>query len=250
MGATHHTREGTVSLSRTSDLCDPVALGRAAALLAALVLSACSGQAVPGPTGGGAANVDEHGGDHGPQPQSVRPRPEIPTDWPAGKRIVMHVTPSLDQSYVVACDLPVPALTYIEHGHSVTIAVDRSAITAFRRDAEGRTQLDRLALLDSDLDRLADALRVPTNSVPKNFGDLYRVLRTRGVRIVTSDAALRAAGVTRGQLDPVIQVLPVAEFNRILSDLDALLPYDDIGPVHSIFEHTTGQESGHGGEGH
>ena len=214
-----------------------MATGRAASALlalAALVLYACASQASP------AASPDAHGGDHGPQPEGVRPRPDIPTDWPHGKRIVMHVTPSLDKSYVVACDMPVPALTFIERGHFVTIAVDRAAITAFRRDAEGKTQLDRLALLDEDLDRLADALHVSTGNVPKNFGDLYRVLAAKGVRVVTSDGALRAAGVTRGQLDPVVEVLSVQDFNKILGDLDALLPYDDIGPLHSIFVHTPG----------
>lgn len=214
--------------------------------LAALALSACASQAAPAANGAGAASPDAHGGDHGQQPQGVRPRPEIPTDWPKGKRIVMHVTPSLDQSYVVACDMPVPALTYIERGHFVTIAVDRAAITAFRRDGEGKTQLDRLALLDEDLDRLADALHVPTGNVPKSFGDLYRVLATKGVRVVTSDSVLRVAGVTRSQLDPVVEVLSVAEFNKVLGDLDALLPYDDIGPLHSIFEHAPGRETGHG----
>jgi len=221
--------------------------GRAAGAivaLAALAISACASQGTPAGNVG-AASPDAHGGDHGPQPEGVRPRPDIPTDWPRGKRIVMHVTPSLDQSYVVACDLPVPALTYIERGHFVTIAVDRAAITAFRRDAEGKTQLDRLALLDEDLDRLSDALRVPTGSVPKNFGDLYRVLAAKGVRVVTSDGAMRAAGVTRSQLDPVVEVLSVGDFNKILGDLDALLPYDDIGPLHSIFVHTPGQPSPH-----
>jgi hypothetical protein len=180
-----------------------------------------------------------------PVGEAARPRPEIPTDWPKGKRIVMHVTPSLDKSYVVACDMPVPALTYIERGHFVTIAVDRAAITAFRRDADGKTPLDRLALLDEDLDRLADALHVPTPNVPKTFGDLYRMLAAKGVRIVTGDNVLRAAGVTRAQLDPGVDVLRAEDFSKLLGDLDALLPYDDVTPFESIFNHRPGQESGH-----
>src|SRR5581483_7774664 len=68
----------------------------------------------------------------GPTP---RPRADIPEDWPAGKRIVMQVTPSLNESYTVACDLPVPALTYLSRGQHVTILIDSSAVTAFRRDA-------------------------------------------------------------------------------------------------------------------
>ncbi len=226
--------------------------GRAAGAflaLAALMLSACTSQAVPAASGAGAAKSDAHGGDHGPQPSGVRPRPEIPTDWPKGKRIVMHVTPSLDKSYVVACDLPVPALTYIQWGHLVTIAIDRGAVSAFRRDGSGRTQLDRLDLLADDVDRLSEALALPPASVPRNFGELYHVLVTKGIRLVTSEDALRAAGVTRSQLDPVVEVLRPEDFRKLMSDLDALLPYDDIGPQHSIFEHTPGRE-GSQGSGH
>ncbi len=152
----------------------------------------------------------------------------------------MHVTPSLDQSFVAACDLPIPALTYIQWGHYVTIAVDRDAITAFRRDAAGRTQLDRLELLPEDVERLGEVRALAPGPVPKTFGDLYRLLKTEGVRIVTGEHVLRAAGVSRGQLDPIVEVLRPDEFGRLLSDLDALLPYDDISPQHSIFVHTPG----------
>jgi len=70
--------------------------------------------------------------------------------------------------------------------------------------------------------------------------------RRKGVCIVMGDNVLRAAGVTRGQLDPAVEVLRAEDFNKVLGDLDALLPYDDIGPLHSIFAHTPGQDSGHG----
>src|SRR5207302_7259675 len=124
-----------------------------------------------------------------------RPRPEIPADWPGGKRIVMHVTPSLDRSFVAACDLPVPALTYLRRGHQLTILVDGDAVTAYRRDASNRTPLDKLDLLDADLDELSSWLGVPRSDVPTNFGALYRELARRGIRIVANEDALRAFGI-------------------------------------------------------
>lgn len=209
--------------------------------LAALLVSACAPAASPAASAGAAVvSAGGHGDDHGPQPAGVRPRPDIPGDWPKGKRIVMQVTPSLEKSYVVACDVPIPALTYVAWGHQVTIAIDGNAITAFRRDPTGKSPLDRLELLDSDVEGLAGFLGVPEKSVPKDFGELYRTLgSTRGIRIVTSEGVMRAAGVTRSQLDPAVEILSDKDYQRVLVDLDAFLPYDDVQPQQtSIFEHT------------
>ena len=182
---------------------------------------------------------------------AVRPRPEIPVDWPKGKRIVMHVTPSLQKSYVVACDVPVPALTYLQRGHQVLIAVDSEAVTAFRRDRDGKTPLDRLDLLEEDLDELSHMLGVPRSAVPKNFGELYRALSGKGIRVVASESALRALGVRPDELDPVVKVVGADEYRRIMTNLDALLPYDDTHPFESIFvhrpNHTSGGHPGTGG---
>jgi predicted peroxiredoxin len=148
----------------------------------------------------------------------------------------MHVTPSLKESYVVACDLPVPALTYIQRGHHVVIAVDQQAITAFRRDAAGKTPLDRTEILPEDLDDLPSFLAVGRSDVPKNFGDLYRILVSKGAVLVADEATVRAQGIDSAELDPVLKVISSDEFRKIITDNDTLLPYDEIGmPHHSLF---------------
>lgn len=205
-------------------------------LLCAGFLIACSPPAVQQPQHS-TSPVSLHEVFGGGPIVTMRPRPEIPADWPKGKRIVMHVTPSLQQSYVVACDMPVPALTYLQRGHQVVIAVDSEAVTAFRRDREGKTPLDRLDLLEEDLEELAHMLRVPSSAVPKNFGDLYRVLAGKGIRLVANENALQVLGIRPDELDPAVRVVGSDEFRRIMTDLDALLPYDDTSPLESIFVH-------------
>lgn len=193
------------------------------ALVAVTVLCACAPAASPSGASGAA---------------HAWARPEIPADWPAGKRIVMHVTPSLEQSYVVACDLPVPAWNYLHRGHQVTIALDGEAVTAFRRNASATTPLDRLVILRQDVDDLAALLDVPLPSAPKSYGDLFRFLSSHGVRLVANEDALRARGIKSTELDPSVRTVSGAEFRQIMSDLDALLPFDDIGvPHHSMFQH-------------
>lgn len=204
-------------------------------LLCAGFLIACSPSAVQPPHLTSSVNRQEVAG--GGPIGVIRRRPEIPADWPSGKRIVMHITPSLQQSYVVACDVPVPALTYLQRGHQVIIAVDSEAITAFRRDHEGKTSLDRLDLLEDDLEELAQMLRIPLSAVPKNFGELYRVLSGKGIRLVANKGALRVLGIQPDELDPAVRVVGSDEFRRIMTDLDALLPYDDTSPLESIFAH-------------
>jgi len=163
-------------------------------------------------------------------------RPQIPADWPAGKRIVMHVTPSLKQSYLLACDTPIPAWNYLHRGHRVTIALDADAVTAFRRDGSGRTPLDRLEILREDLDDLSDLLDVPLGTTPRTYGELFRFLSSSGVRIVASADVLRAHGIKPAELDPMVAVLGGAEFNALLQDVDALLPYEEVAvPHHSLF---------------
>jgi predicted peroxiredoxin len=166
-----------------------------------------------------------------------RPRPEIPSDWPPGKRIVMFVTPSLKQSYVAACDLPVPAWNYVSKGYKVTIAVDRDAVTLFQRDSTGKTPLDRLDILRGDLDDLSSLLEVPLPQVPRNYGDLFRFLAAKGVPIVVNEDSLKQRHIPPSQIDPVAQVLPAAEFKKVITQqVDAFLPYEEIGvPHHSIF---------------
>ncbi len=150
----------------------------------------------------------------------------------------MHVTPSLKQSYVLACDLPIPAWNYSHRGHQVTIAVDGDAVTAFQRNSSATTPLDRLAILREDVDDLALLLDVPLPRVPKSYGDLFRFLSASGVRIVANEDALRARRIAPTALDPVVTAMSGAEFRRLMSDLDALLPYDDIAiPHHSLFGH-------------
>ncbi|MBM2810201.1 MAG: hypothetical protein HW416_960 [Chloroflexi bacterium] len=149
----------------------------------------------------------------------------------------MHVTPSLDQSYAVACDTPAPALTYAARGHNLTVVIDEGAVTAFRRDASGTTPLDRLDLLEDDFDELGTVLGLPRAELPKNFGALYRTFATRGIRLVANEDAVRAANIRPEELDPAVQVVTGEEVRKLLSDLDAFLPYDDIGPMHPIFSH-------------
>src|SRR5262245_17601778 len=130
-------------------------------------------------------------------------RPEIPGDWPPGKRIVMFVTPSLKQSYVAACDLPVPAWNYVSRGYKVTIAVDRDAVTLFERDSAGKTPLDRLEILRSDYDDLAALLEVPLPEVPHNYGGLFRLLAARGVPIVVIEDTIVQHTIPPMRIDPV-----------------------------------------------
>jgi hypothetical protein len=163
-------------------------------------------------------------------------RPQIPADWPPGKRIVMHVTPSLKQSYVLACDTPIPAWNFLHRGHRVTIALDADAVTAFRRDGSGRTPLDRLDILREDLDDLSGLLDVPLGATPHTYGELFRFLSSKGVRIVANADALRARGIRPGELDPMVAVVGSAEFRALLQDVDAMLPYEEIAvPHHSLF---------------
>jgi len=103
--------------------------------------------------------------------------------------------------------------------------MDGEAVTAFRHDGTGKTPLDRVAILRSDLDDLALLLEVPLSAVPKNFGELYRILASTGIPILANEEALRALRIEPGELDPVITVVSGAEAHRIITDLDAFLPY-------------------------
>ena len=148
----------------------------------------------------------------------------------------MHVTPSLKQSYVLACDMPIPAWNYLHRGHRVTIALDADAVTAFRRDGSGRTPLDRLEILHEDLDDLSDLLEVPLGATPHTYGELFRFLSSSGVRIVANGDVLRARDIRPAALDPMVTVLGGSEFKALLQDVDALLPYEEIAvPHHSLF---------------
>ncbi len=154
----------------------------------------------------------------------VRTRPQI-YDMPPGKRIVIQVTRSFAQSHVLACDVPVPAWNYLRRGHQVTIVVDGAAVTAFRRDSTGKSPLDRVGMLPSDLDDLSALLEVPLPAVPKNFGELYRILASSGIPILANEDALQALRIEPAELDPVITVVRGAEVQRLITNLDAFLPY-------------------------
>lgn len=184
-------------------------------------------------------------GDKGPvavakvaAPSRARPstRPDIPDDWSPGKRIVMRVTPSLAQSYTLSCEVPIPAWDYLKRGHRVTILVDSEAVTAFRRDGSGKTPLDRLDLLEDDLDEMAALLKLRRPAIPKSFGDLFRFLASKGVRIVANGEALRALRIEPSELDPIVSILDGSEVQKLTTDLDALLPYEEIGvPFEPLF---------------
>jgi hypothetical protein len=137
----------------------------------------------------------------------------------------MHVTSPLAQSHVVACDLLVPAWNYLNRGHHVTIVMDGEAVIAFRHDGTGKTQLDRVTILRSDLDDLAPLLEVPLPAVPKNFGELYRILAREGIRIVANEDVIQAFQIGPGELDPAVSLLDGSEVRRIMTNLDAFLPY-------------------------
>ena len=98
--------------------------------------------------------------------------------------------------------------------------------------------MDRLPILREDVDDLATLLDVPLPSVPKNYGDLFRFLAAKGVRIIANGDAVSAQRIQPKELDPVIKVVSGSEFRQTMRDLDALLPYDDIAvPHHSLFQH-------------
>lgn len=155
---------------------------------------------------------------------SARARSQI-YDMPPGKRIVIQVTRSLTQSHVLACDVPVPAWNYLQRGHQVTIVVDAAAVTAFRRDSADKSPLDRIDMLRSDLDNLSALLEVPLPAIPKNFGELYRVLASRGIRIIANEDVLRALRIEPAELDTIVTVVSGAEVRKITTDLDVFLPY-------------------------
>jgi hypothetical protein len=203
----------------------PVSCAAGLLVLVTFILAGCGGEAEPAASG-----EHDHAAGH------ARPRPEIPDDWPKGKRIVMHVTPSLKQSYVVACDLPIPAWNYQHHGHYVTIALDSDAVTALRRDGSGKTPLDRLEILKEDLDELRDYLNAPLDASPKNYGELFRYLSSHGVGFVANGDALRARNIQPSEMDPMVTVVSGPDFKKLLSDVDAMLPFDDLAvPHHPLF---------------
>jgi hypothetical protein len=118
----------------------------------------------------------------------------------------------------------------------VTIALDADSVTAFRRDGSGKTPLDRLEILKEDLSELRDFLDAPLDASPKSYGELFRYLHNHGVGLVANEDALRARNIQPAEMDPAVTVISAEAFKRMLSDVDALLPFDDVAvPHHSLF---------------
>lgn len=146
--------------------------------------------------------------------------------------LVLHVKTALSVDDAQICAVPNVAWAALAAGRKVRILFDASAVTSVAKGYGWRgwiglssTAMERAGLPDRERRSLAKQLKVPLDSVPHNYGEYLRFLKSKGVEIYYNSTMALLYKIPPEKIDRALQPVSLTKMLEILKTNGTYIVY-------------------------
>ncbi len=145
-----------------------------------------------------------------------------------GKTFLIHAKTSLSMDDAQICAVPNVAWTALNKGYKVIILFDASGVTAIKKGSFFRghkTPLDKADLPERERKTLSKQLDIPLGTVPHDYGEYIRFLKTRGVELYANETMMLLYKIAEGEIDPAVTPVKLQRMLEIFESADIYIAY-------------------------
>lgn len=145
-----------------------------------------------------------------------------------GKNFLIHAKTSLKLDDAQICAVPNVAWTALQEGYKVTILFDASGVTALKKGGlfgGDKNPLDKAALPERERQSLTSQLGVPLESVPRDYGEYIRFLKSKGVELYANRTMMLLYKIKEGEIEKAVTPVGLKKMLEILQGADVYVAY-------------------------
>lgn len=145
-----------------------------------------------------------------------------------GKTFLIHAKTSLKLDDAQICAVPNVAWTALQEGYKVTILFDASGVTALKKGGllgGDKSPLDKAALPERERRSLTSQLGVPLESVPHDYGEYVRFLKSKGVELYANRTMMLLYKIGENEIEMAATPVGLKQMVEILKSADVYMAY-------------------------
>ena len=116
----------------------------------------------------------------------------------------------------------------MQEGYKVTILFDASGVTSIKRGGwfgGDRTPIDKAKLPERERQSLSSQLGVPLESVPRDYGEYIRFLKSKGVELYANRTMMRLYKIGESEIEPAVTPVGLKKMAEIFQGADVYVAY-------------------------
>lgn len=142
--------------------------------------------------------------------------------------VLFHVKSLTANKEFVLQSLVETCLETLKHSNKVIIYFDLEAVKAIKIGSwygGDITILDKVDLNNEQRRKLSANLKISLASIPSNYGELFRLIRGKGIELYTNETILKKLGLGDEEYDMVFVPIGNEQFVEILLNSDVYVSY-------------------------
>ena len=116
------------------------------------------------------------------------------------------------------------AASSLKSGDEVAILFDGQSVGALRTGGR-KTPLEEVVFTRKQRSAAARLLGIPESAAPRNQFEYIRELANKGAKVLVNTNAIRALGLTDGEIHSIAKRVSVGEMEKVVDESDACLNY-------------------------
>lgn len=145
-----------------------------------------------------------------------------------GKTFLIHAKTSLSIDDAQICAVPNVAWTALQKGYKVVILFDASGVTALKKGGllgGDRTPLDKAALPERERTSLTEQLGVPLESVPHDYGEYIRFLKSKGIELYANRTMMLLYKIGEDEIESAVTPIGLERMLELFAHPDVYVAY-------------------------
>lgn len=145
-----------------------------------------------------------------------------------GKNFLIHAKTSLKLDDAQICAVPNVAWTALQEGYRVTILFDASGVTAVKKGGllgGDKSPLDKASLPERERLSLSTQLGVPLASVPHDYGEYIRFLKTKGIGLYANRTMMLLYKIKEDEIEKAVTPVELKQMIEIFKKADVYVAY-------------------------
>jgi len=145
-----------------------------------------------------------------------------------GKTFLIHAKTALKLDDAQICAVPNVAWMALQQGYKVTILFDASGVMTLKKGGlfgGNATPLDKASLPERERQSLSTQLGVPLESIPHDYGEYLRLLRTKGVALYANRTMMLLYKIGEDEIESAVTPVGLKELVELFQRADVYVAY-------------------------
>jgi hypothetical protein len=154
-----------------------------------------------------------------------QPASALATASPKQAHKAVHLVSAVMPNDSKLNDILDEAAVSLKAGDEVAILFDAQSVGALRTHKQ-KTLLENVEFTSKQRSDLAQRLGVSPSAAPRNQFEYIQYLANAGAKVLVNENAIRALGLTDGEIHPMAKRVSVGDMEKVVDDSDACYTYN------------------------